>query len=266
MGPDPFLLRKGGLASGLQGLLLPSSGAGTFRSKNGTEGARLRVCSSPRGKLDLGTGVRPEAQPSPWDLSPKEKGRLRGRAPTQAGGRTREGLGPTGGPRTQPGSERQGGVGEAQWQRRQQGSSTPSPGERSRFLPPFLPAVRAGPVSERAGTWNRNSGEYAPQGPSPRRSPSKPRTPGEPSTPGARVPRKEGRSGNHGALAAGSGQREGEGMGPARGPHSLEHLLGFRSPAWSRELGGDPDQAWLLPGYVALAKSLNLSEPQLSHP
>ena len=67
-------------------------------------------------------------------------------------------------------------------------------------------------------------------------------------------------------LAVGSGQQAaGEGLGPARGPHSLEHLLGFRSPAWSRELGADPNQAWLLPDCVALAKSLELSEPQLSH-
>lgn len=70
-GQTPSCSGKGGLALGLQGPPLPSSGAGTVHSMNGTESARLRVCSSPPGKLDLSTGVRPEAQPSPWDLSPK---------------------------------------------------------------------------------------------------------------------------------------------------------------------------------------------------
>lgn len=134
-------------------------------------------------------------------------------------------------------------------------------------IPPSLPPSRQGRASERAcrdlepklrrvrtpGTLTQAEPQQAPN------------SGGAIHGPRARVPRKEGQSGNHGALAAGSGQREGEGLGPARGPHSLEHLLGFRSPAWSWELGGDPDQAWLLPGCVALAKSLNLSEPQLSH-
>lgn len=192
-GQTPSCSGKGGLALGLQGPPLPSSGAGTVRSVNGTESARLRVCSSPPGKLDLSTGVRPEAQPSPWDLSPKGKGRRRGRAPTPAGGRTREGLGPTGGPRTQPGSERRGGVGEAQQQRRQQGSSAPSPGERSRFLPPSLPADRAGPASVQGpGTETRESAHPRDPRPGPRPSPSKPRALGEPSTPAAVLPRKGG--------------------------------------------------------------------------
>ena len=187
-----------------------------MRSMHGTESVRLHVCSSPPGKLDLSTGVRPEAQPSPWDLSPKGKGRRRGRAPTQAGGRTREGLGPTGGPRTQPGSERRGGVGEAQQQRRQQGSSAPSPGERSRFLPPSLPADRAGPASVQGpGTETQKSTH--PRDPLPGRAPASPELWGSHPHLGPCFPGK-------GAKVEITEPRQravGGGLGPARGTRSL---------------------------------------------
>ena len=105
-GQTPSCSGKGGLALGLQGPLLPSSGVGTMHSPKRTENARFCVCSSPPGKHDLSPGVKPEAQPSPPRESAGRGGSPGSGTPTQAGGRTREGLGLTRGPRAGPGSER----------------------------------------------------------------------------------------------------------------------------------------------------------------
>ena len=140
--------------------------------------------------------------------------------------------------------------GEAGWERpRGRGASRVPPPQAQgsgldsslRFLPPSLPADRAGPVSERAGTWNRNSEEYAPRDPHPGGASASSELRRSHPHPGPVFPERgaEVEITEPWQLAAGSGQQAaGEGLGPARGPHSLEHLLGFRSPAGPRNSVG----------------------------